>query len=215
MTRNFWQRLWPVLTFGWDSRRRHAIFVLLVLVLATMAALQWSAKTLDSRWAIGDRIATMVTLAVAIAVWFGEIREEWERRLPRKLFAFFLYRNKPIAACLGAALSGEHDARQLGQQIGLQMYPGDEKFLAFDITRIEQQELQTVVNQAGKNDAYKPIRIVFHLTNEEQVAKFGLKPDNVLLWIAGHAEKMQLAATDPRCEFETDRLSDVVIQQLR
>lgn len=215
MTRNLWRRRWPVLAFGWDSRRKHAIFVLLAFGLATAAALRYGSKGWDGVWTFGDRVVTIVTLAVAIAVWFGEIREEWERRLPRKLFAFFLFNEQPVAVCLGAALSGEHDARQLGQQIGLQMCPREERFLAFDCSQIQQRDLRNVVTKAGNNDSFKPILIVFRLTNEDQVTKFGVEKGTALLWVAGQDEKLKVVTTDPRCQLPLDRLSDRMIADLR
>lgn len=251
--------------FAWQSRRWHVLLALLFALLTMLFAFRYrevetnrntpeqtqlSNQRVTSHWAVFDRIVTATTLAVAIAVWLGEVREEWERRLPRKLFAYFLYKDKVVAACLGANIGGAHDARALGQQIGAQMFveasakklqPAESdgpavsntsnsaeatasenptapnptgstqtvtanssgahgrpnKQLRFDVTRIDQTELETVIESNG---AYKPIAIVFRLTDDGPLKDVELPHDQALLWTPTVGKPESISQSDARCQ---------------
>jgi len=60
------------------------------------------------------------TLMVALFVWYGEIREEWENRLPKRMSVFFLHDGWPAIVCRYVWLAGEGDLRAWGQQVAAQ-----------------------------------------------------------------------------------------------
>jgi hypothetical protein len=57
------------------------------------------------------------TLLVALFVWYGEIREEWENRLPKRMSVFFLYQGLPAIICRYVWLADEGDLRAWAQQV--------------------------------------------------------------------------------------------------
>jgi hypothetical protein len=69
-------------------------------------------------------------------VWYGEISENWEHSLPKRLSVRFKDANeKLVLLCIEAHLSDVADIRQLGQQIGMQA--NENKQLAFCAPLIE------------------------------------------------------------------------------
>lgn len=60
------------------------------------------------------------TLAVALFVWYGKIREEWKNDLPKRLSVFFFYGGKPVIVCRYVWLAGEDELRTWGQQVAKQ-----------------------------------------------------------------------------------------------
>lgn len=60
------------------------------------------------------------TLVVALFVWLGEIREDWENNLPKRLSVFFFYTGKPVVVCRYAWLAGPDELRTWGQQVAKQ-----------------------------------------------------------------------------------------------
>lgn len=60
------------------------------------------------------------TLLVAFFVWYGEIREDWENTLPKRMSVFFLHKGLPVIVCRNVWLAGEGDLRAWGQQVAAQ-----------------------------------------------------------------------------------------------
>jgi hypothetical protein len=60
------------------------------------------------------------TLLVAIFLWYGKIREEWENRLPKRMSVFFLYQGLPAIICRYVWLADEGDLRAWAQQVAAQ-----------------------------------------------------------------------------------------------
>lgn len=69
------------------------------------------------------------TLLVALFVWYGEIREDWEIALPKRMSIFFLHKGQPAIVCRYIWLAGEGDLRAWGQQVAAQA--ARERFLNF------------------------------------------------------------------------------------
>lgn len=69
------------------------------------------------------------TLLVALFVWYGEIREDWENSLPKRMSVFFLHKGLPAIVCRYIWLAGESDLRAWGQQVAAQA--ARERFLNF------------------------------------------------------------------------------------
>ena len=61
-----------------------------------------------------------LTLLVATFVWFNELREEWEHRLPLRMSIFFFLDREPVIVCQHVWLSSVGDLRQWAQQVASQ-----------------------------------------------------------------------------------------------
>jgi hypothetical protein len=61
-----------------------------------------------------------LTFIVALFVWLGEIREDWENDLPKRLSVFFFDKDKPRVVCRYAWLAGPDELRTWGQQVAKQ-----------------------------------------------------------------------------------------------
>lgn len=265
----------PLFKFAWQSRKNHVRYALLAAFVVLILALRFSeslllqnAPPVDAAvarnevrtwvWTLIDRVVTFSTLAVAIAVWLGEVREEWERRLPRRLFAYFLYRERPVAVCLGANLAADHDARALAQQLAAQIWafnrpqqerhnqpevgfqtstpsasstsdgdlvrqilegtrelremlskPQANKSILWDMMRVETHELE-IANTA--HEPFKPIKIVFRLTDKKQVDDLKLTEDHTFVWIPGKPKPECFPGNHSFCKIPTNRLSAEVIK---
>lgn len=64
---------------------------------------------------------TVATFVVAVLVWWGETKEDWEESLPKRLTVFFLYEEQPAMVCEDASLVAEGDIRAMAQQLGAQI----------------------------------------------------------------------------------------------
>lgn len=60
------------------------------------------------------------TLLVALSVWWGEIREDWQNDLPKRLSVFFFYGSHPVIVCRYVWLAGADELRTWGQQVAKQ-----------------------------------------------------------------------------------------------
>ncbi len=81
--------LWNGLRYGWRTQR-WAIVTGLLAVAAAFA--YWNPWTQGGGlWAWLEPVLGAATLAVAVAIWLGELREEHERTLPKRLTAVFEY----------------------------------------------------------------------------------------------------------------------------
>lgn len=76
-------------------------------------------------WAWLEPLTGLVTLAVAVSVWWGEKSEEWRRNLPRKLTISFRGNvgrgEEELMRCERAPLMHDADVRNWAQSIGQQM----------------------------------------------------------------------------------------------
>jgi hypothetical protein len=101
------------------------------------------------------------TLFVAIFVWYGEIREDWENDLPKRMSVFFFYGKDPVIVCRYVWLAGPDDLRAWGQQVAAQAV--GERFLDFS-PDISTQGPRLVV-EANSNDVCKHYALSFMLIN--------------------------------------------------
>jgi hypothetical protein len=60
------------------------------------------------------------TFFVALFVWYGEIRDEWQNELPKRMSVFFFHAGKPVIVCRYVWLAGAEDLRAWGQQVAAQ-----------------------------------------------------------------------------------------------
>lgn len=120
----FWRVLLYALLNRWHFVLVVCVFVLSIMVISGLDLARGAAPFVrfNDWWARGfEPLFGALTLLVAIAVWFGELRQDWIASLPKRLDVLFLYEGSPLMVCEHADLSSEADIRPLGQQIGLQL----------------------------------------------------------------------------------------------
>lgn len=78
------------------------------------------APNLVDWWIRVQSLLGVGTLIVALFVWYGEIHEDWENRLPKRMSVFFLHKGWPAIVCRYIWLAGEDDLRAWGQQVAAQ-----------------------------------------------------------------------------------------------
>jgi hypothetical protein len=80
-------------------------------------------------WIRVQSILGFGTLLVATFVWHGEICEDWENALPKRMSVFFLHEGRPVIISRYIWLADEGDLRAWGQQVAAQA--ACERFLNF------------------------------------------------------------------------------------
>jgi hypothetical protein len=130
-------RLQNPIIFAIKENRFQVVIAFVAIVIGVVLFLNFRGST--DHW--GDWLepyVSIVLVLVAVAIWFNEQKEEWEKSLPKKLNAKFVI-NHPqtnipvtIMECLNTVLINESDIRAWGQQIGSQMANGEQlKFSLF------------------------------------------------------------------------------------
>ena len=112
------------LRLAWQKQRTVMICAMIAVAVTTVVVQPWSNQSRLVWWQWMDAICGVATLAVAIIVWWGELTENWEHNLPKRLRVVFLFENQPVLICEDAPLMIEADLRALAQQIGRQMNDG-------------------------------------------------------------------------------------------
>ncbi|MCP5517583.1 MAG: hypothetical protein H7A45_10045 [Verrucomicrobiales bacterium] len=116
----------------WNAVRNQRVSLMaffLGAVLLGLSARLFGLQLLGDAWDWFDKLLGMLTLFVAVVLWFGEAAEDWEEGLPKRLRAVFLHEGAPVMVCENAVLVSENDVRAWGQQLGAQM--AGERQLAF------------------------------------------------------------------------------------
>ncbi len=110
-----------------QTRRGHLFIVVAsVLLVGGIVKLTYTGKV-TPWWNWVEPISGLATLFVAMAVWFGELQQDWENSLPKHLTVSFWHKNaagsieKEVMRCENAYLASEGDIRAWGQQLGGQM----------------------------------------------------------------------------------------------
>jgi hypothetical protein len=111
--------LWGVL--AWDVLRPPIPYPSPGVAVAPTNWADWVSR-LQSLLGVG-------TLLVALFVWYGEIRDDWENDLPRRMSVFFFHAERPVIVCRHVWLAGADDLRAWGQQVAAQA--AGERFLDF------------------------------------------------------------------------------------
>jgi hypothetical protein len=65
------------------------------------------------------------TFLVALFVWYGEIRNDWQNELPKRMSVFFFHAGNPVIVCRYVWLAGAEDLRAWGQQVAAQAVDND------------------------------------------------------------------------------------------
>jgi len=145
--------------FAWREERKLLVAGLVVLVLVSFIVLPGcGAQGHTDWWMYAEPISGVLTLALAIIIWIGQLDDRWLASLPKELTAEFYLDGRPLMRCERAYRPCESDIRVWAQQLGSQMATeaGDRKptFLSFrpDIRheppKVEKIEGQYVVSYA-------------------------------------------------------------------
>lgn len=89
-------------------------------IAAPVSPTNWTGwlNNLQSYIAIG-------TFFVALFVWYGKIRDDWQDELPKRMSVFFFYKGKPVIVCRYVWLARAEDLRAWGQQVASQAVDND------------------------------------------------------------------------------------------
>ncbi len=120
-----WQKFWACSCY---SMKKWWLFMFVLFVLGTVIfwiVRFWGATNVDW-WTPMEATLTLLTVAVAVLIWFGELREEWERNLPMRLQVIYYFQDRPVMACMDCMLVSEADIRAWAQQLGSQMCKRDQ-----------------------------------------------------------------------------------------
>lgn len=153
-----------------------ALVFLAVVSLLVLDFVKWDLTGINKIWT--DKLSTVTsiaTLGVALAVWCGELYQDWRAALPCKLTAVFLFKNKEVMRCDLADLSSESDMRALGQQIGRHMHNG--KDLKIKIPALHRTGGEPEVGLEG--EIYRHWTIQFTLLERPETVPEG----KVLRWV--------------------------------
>jgi hypothetical protein len=127
----WWRKIWLVLMYAFKHQKLRIAIMSVFLVLVALGVLFWSEMRLPStsshspesiiEWLLNAQtILGIGTLLVALFVWIGEIEENWQNDLPKRLSLFFFWEAKPLIVCRYVWLAGEDEIRTWGQQVGVQ-----------------------------------------------------------------------------------------------
>lgn len=141
------QRRKLVREYAWKRHRGHIVITIMAVLLLGFGAfalnelhppinLQNSTTSLSTSptnwadWLVRiQAFLALPTLLVAIFVWYGEIQEDWENSLPKRMSVFFIHNGLPVIICRYVWLAGEDDLRAWGQQVAAQAV--DVQYLSF------------------------------------------------------------------------------------
>ena len=182
-------RCWLLqLQFAFQRERWSLIFIVIGLLVLTLLAAFFSSwqppatlfapadlsKNLTEWFSRIQDLVGFLTLGVAVVVWHGELREDWEQSLPKQMSVFLFgsapktQSSRPVIVSRNVWLAGEDDLRQWGMQVASQAVttfvtvsnPGQ---LRFDFgPDIFAEEGQILLDSAGR--AHKHYTIRFNLT---------------------------------------------------
>ena len=150
-----------VLAFARQHRRGHIMFTCCAtLVAALFVTMDYNNGSIGW-WNWLDPVVGVTTLAVAMVVWMGELRQDWENSLPKRLTVSFQYQGREYMRCEQAYLAGESDIRAWGQQLGSQM--AGTPFLRFQPNIIQQPG--KICRDSHTGACYKHYFVTFFLTH--------------------------------------------------
>lgn len=108
--------------FAWREERKLLVAGLVVLVLVSFIVLPvCGAQGHTDWWMYAEPISGVLTLALAIIIWIGQLDDRWLASLPKELTAEFYLDGRPLMRCERAYLPSESDIRAWAQPLGSQM----------------------------------------------------------------------------------------------
>ena len=150
------QSIFRPILFAFHSNRGRFIALLIIALLALSLVL----LTDESHWwnELLDPVIGLGTFFFAIAVWYGELLQDWEQKLPKRLTVRFMRDDRLCMICKNAVLVSEADIRQWGQQIGKQM--NENSNLSFETFF----EIENGKPQKKNLEYYKPYYLSYFLS---------------------------------------------------
>jgi hypothetical protein len=106
-----------VISFIFENHRKLFVWAIVLAVLIAFVRI-WHP---GNGWAILQDLITVLTLGVALFIWWTEQEEEWKKSLPKRLTVRFMFKDREVMRCEEAYLAGESDIRAWAQQLGGQM----------------------------------------------------------------------------------------------
>jgi hypothetical protein len=174
----WWRRIYLVFNYALRHQRLPIGIMVSFTLMVILGVLFWGELQLPTssshtpqsivEWLLNAQtILGIGTLLVAIFVWIGEIEEDWENDLPKRLSVFFFWMGKPLIVCRYVWLAGEDEIRTWGQQVAVQAQhtiegekPAD-SFLHF----LPDMQTRNPVQLIGSNgEVWKHYSICFKLT---------------------------------------------------
>lgn len=141
--------------FAWRTRKKHILCAMGAIALAALLL-----NPLQHNWSWLEPLIGFTTLVVAFMVWIGEVAQDEENALPKRLTVIFLYKGREVLICEKAYLAGEGDIRSWGQQLGGQM--ADNPQLRFEPLIL--QDLGQVIVDQESGQKVKLYTVRFTLT---------------------------------------------------
>jgi hypothetical protein len=174
----WWRKIWLVLMYAFTHQKLPIAIMGVFIVLVALGVLFWSEMRLPStsshtpesiiEWLLNAQtILGIGTLLVALFVWIGEIEEDWENKLPKRLSVFFFWEAKPFIVCRYVWLAGEDEIRTWGQQVGVQAQDAMPEEKPSDLFLHFKPDVQTGNPEllvGPKGEAWKHYSICFRLT---------------------------------------------------
>ncbi len=139
-------RAWEELSFPWQ---------LLNATAALPVAAPTSLVDYIGRW---QTYLAVGTLLVAISIWYGRIRDEWENTRPKRMSVFFFMDDKPHVVIRYVWLADAGDMRAWGQQVARQAVHGQQLDFSPDI------EARTSLEKWTNGDPFMHYAVCFKLT---------------------------------------------------
>ncbi|MBK8563976.1 MAG: hypothetical protein IPN76_11700 [Saprospiraceae bacterium] len=122
---------------GFALEKRKKWFYVPILFMA-LFALRLVVTPFNDLWKNNFEAIAMLAIFIATVILaIGELNNDWEAHLPKRLTVIFTFQGLPVMKCEEAWLAGESDIRQWSQQIGKQMSDGE--YLDFE-PFVEQNE---------------------------------------------------------------------------
>ncbi len=128
------QRRGLIAKYAWRHQQSQIVIIISFVVIVFVGTVFWNELHLPNSasetpksltdWLINAQsIFSLGTILVALSLWWGEIREDWENDLPKRLSVFFFYEDNPLIVCRYVWLAGADEIRTWGQQVALQAQP--------------------------------------------------------------------------------------------
>ncbi len=163
------------------TKERILIIFGLITLFTIIMSLGGDTKILGKWWQIVDPIIKILTLSVAIFVWYQQMREEWTNSyLPKRFSGLFIFEGVEVLRFENALLTNVGDIRALAQQIGSQMVSS---LLTVPTTNLVQlkfvaPEVEVIGPGLNKKERFVHYSISFRLTELPQ----GVTKDKCLIW---------------------------------
>lgn len=162
---------WPIVLAG---------LFLLILAIDWLSGWQFL-DDIKSRWNSDlDQLVSLATLMTALFVWYGEMTQDWQAGLPKRLTVSF--QNEQgllLMRCDKAHLLDVSDIRALGQQIGSQICNVTKLSLRIPIV----EQTSPTIKKDAEIGLFLHYQVTFTLT-ELPDALSGLPPRKHKLWQA-------------------------------